>query len=144
MNILEMNHIKKKFDEKTVLKIFNGYKKLVSVRKPRSMNENFLKFREIVKEKNIFDYEVVFVSFSNGFSQQALDAFESESEDIRDTTGNDIQHSLILQKNICENINIKIFAFFIDLILKSCYTATSGYLKMLILRHMLCDSYVFT
>lgn len=49
------------------------------------MNENFLKFREIVKEKNIFDYEVVFVSFSNGFSQQALDAFESESEDIRDT-----------------------------------------------------------
>ena len=51
---------------------------------------------------------------------------------------------LILQKNICENINIKIFAFFIDLILKSCYTATSGYLKMLILRHMLCDSYVFT
>ena len=37
--------------KKTVLKIFNGYKKLVSVRKPRSMNENFLKFREIVKEK---------------------------------------------------------------------------------------------
>ena len=95
-------NIDKQIDEKTVLKIFNGYKKLVSVRKPRSMNENFLKFREIVKEKNIFDYEVVFISFSNGFSQQALDAFESESEDIRDTTGNDIQHSLILQKNICD------------------------------------------
>lgn len=95
-------NIDKQIDEKTVLKIFNGYKKLVSVRKPRSMNENFLKSREIVKEKNIFDYEVVFVSFSNGFSQQALDAFESESEDIRDTTGNDIQHSLILQKNICD------------------------------------------
>ena len=95
-------NIDKQIDEKTVLKIFNGYKKLVSVRKPRSMNENFLKFREIVKEKNIFDYKVVFISFSNGFSQPALDAFESESEDIRDTTGNDIQHSLILQKNICD------------------------------------------
>lgn len=80
-------NIDKQIDEKTVLKIFNGYKKLVSVRKPRSMNENFLKFREIVKEKNIFDYKVVFISFSNGFSQPALDAFESESEDIRDTNG---------------------------------------------------------
>ena len=48
-------NIDKQIDEKTVLKIFNGYKKLVSVRKPRSMNENFLKFREIVKEKNICD-----------------------------------------------------------------------------------------
>ena len=92
-------NIDKQIDEKTVLKIFNGYKKLVSVRKPRSMNENFLKFREIVKEKNIFDYKVVFISFSKWFFiNQALDAFESESEDIRDTTGNDIQHSLILQK----------------------------------------------
>lgn len=34
-------NIDKQIDEKTVLKIFNGYKKLVSVRKPRSMNENF-------------------------------------------------------------------------------------------------------
>ena len=95
-------NIDKQIDEKTVLKIFNGYKKLVSIRKPRSVNENFLKFREFVKEKNIFDYEFVFISFSNGFSQPALDAFENESEEIKNTTGNDIQYRMILQKNICD------------------------------------------
>lgn len=31
----------------------------------------------------------------NGFSQPALDAFENESEDIKDATGNEIQYSLI-------------------------------------------------
>ena len=44
----------------------------------------------------------MFISFSNGFSQPALDAFENESEEIKNTTGNDIQYRMILQKNICD------------------------------------------
>lgn len=44
-------NIEKAIDEKSVLKMFNGYKKLVSQRRPRVGSDNFYTFREIVKEK---------------------------------------------------------------------------------------------
>mgnify|MGYP007031363445 CR=1 FL=1 len=70
-------NIEKAIDEKTVLKMFNGYKKLISQKKPRVGNDNFLNFREVIKEKNIFDYTIEFVVFNNTFSQPAEDVLEN-------------------------------------------------------------------
>ena len=82
--------------------MFNGYKKLISQRRPRVGNDNFFAFREAIKENNIFDYRIEFVVFNNSFSQPAQDALESEIAEIRDTTGNQIKHKVIQQKNICD------------------------------------------
>lgn len=95
-------NIEKAIDEKTVLKMFNGYKKLISQKKPRVGNDNFLNFREVIKEKNIFDYTIEFVVFNNSFSQPAEDVLETEISDIKETTGNHIKYKVIQQKNICD------------------------------------------
>ena len=95
-------NIEKAIDEKTVLKMFNGYKKLVSQRRPRVGSDNFYTFREIVKEKNIFDYRIEFSVFNNSFSQPAQDALESEIDEIKETTGNQIRYKVVQQKNICD------------------------------------------
>ncbi|MDE7426167.1 MAG: AIPR family protein [Lachnospiraceae bacterium] len=95
-------NIEKAIDEKTVLKLFNGYKKLTSQRKPRIANDNFLDFREVIKKENIFNYTIEFVVFNNSFSQPAEDALENEISEIKETTGNQIKYKVIQQKNICD------------------------------------------
>lgn len=95
-------NIEKAIDEKTVLKMFNGYNKLISQKKPRVANDIFLKYREIVKEKSIFDYKFEFVVFNNTFSQPAEDALESQKEEIKEKTGNIIKCNVINHKNICD------------------------------------------
>lgn len=95
-------NIEKAIDEKTVLKMFNGYNKLISQNKPRVANDIFLKYREIVKEKSIFDYKFEFVVFNNTFSQPAEDALESQKEEIKEKTGNIIKCNVINHKNICD------------------------------------------
>ncbi|WP_027206053.1 hypothetical protein [Butyrivibrio fibrisolvens] len=57
-------------DETTVLKLFNGYDKLLSNRNPKVANENFMKYREVVKNEEIFEYEMQFGVFHDSFSQQ--------------------------------------------------------------------------
>lgn len=95
-------NIEKSIDEKTVLKLFNGYRKIVSSRKPRVANENFLRFRDMVKEENIFDYKMIFVSFGNGLSEPAKDALLEEILNIKNATGNDIKYTMACQKDICD------------------------------------------
>lgn len=95
-------NIEKAIDEKTVLKLFNGYKKIVSPRRPKVANENFMNFRDMVKEENIFDYKMIFVVFNNSFSKPAEDVLEEEISGIKETTGNEIKYSVIQQKNICD------------------------------------------
>ncbi len=51
-------NIEKAIDEKTVLKMFNGYNKLIARKNPKVGNDIFLKYRDIVKEKSIFDYKL--------------------------------------------------------------------------------------
>lgn len=54
-------NIEKAIDEKTVLKMFNGYNKLIARKNPKVGNDIFLKYRDIVKEKSIFDYKLEFI-----------------------------------------------------------------------------------
>lgn len=95
-------NIEKAIDEKTVLKMFNGYNKLIAQKKPRVANDIFLKYRELVKEKSIFDYKLEFVVFNNSFSQPAKDALESQIEEIKDKTGNLIKYKVVRHNNICD------------------------------------------
>lgn len=95
-------NIDKRINEDTVLKLFNGYEKLLSTRKPRVANENFLKYREIIKSNDIFKYDVVFVVFHDSFSEQAKDAVESKIASIYSETGNTIQYSINDKKSICD------------------------------------------
>ena len=97
-------NIEKAIDEKTVLKMFNGYNKLIAKKKPRVANDIFLKYREMVKEKSIFDYKLEFVVFNNSFSKPAEDVLESQIEEIKDKTGNLINYKVVQHKNICEAI----------------------------------------
>lgn len=95
-------NIDKAIDEKTVLKMLNGYKKLVSTRQPNVMNENFENFREQIKIQNIFSYRLEFVVFNNSFSAPAKDALEEERRNIKNTTGNNIEYKVVQQRNICD------------------------------------------
>lgn len=95
-------NIEKAIDEKTILKMFNGYKKLIAQKNPKVANDIFLKYREIVKDQSIFDYKFEFVVFNNSFSQPAEDALESEIEEIKGKTGNLIKYKVIQHKNICD------------------------------------------
>jgi hypothetical protein len=95
-------NIEKAIDEKTVLKMFNGYNKLIAKKKPRVANDIFLKYREMVKEKSIFDYKLEFVVFNNSFSKPAEDVLESQIEEIKDKTGNLINYKVVQHKNICD------------------------------------------
>jgi len=96
------SNVDKAIDEKTVLKIFNGYKKLVSKRKPNKANENFLRYRDIVKEECIYNYKLIFVVFHNGLSEPAKDALETNIYEIEEITGNEISTDFIIHKKLCD------------------------------------------
>lgn len=98
----KVKNINKSIDEKTVLKIFNGYNKLVNRRKPRSANEQFMYYRDMVKEKDIFSYKMIFVSFGNPLSAPAEDALKDQVEGIKNSSGNEIKYEVYSQKNICD------------------------------------------
>lgn len=95
-------NIDKDIDERTVLKMFNGYNKLLSNRRPMKANENFMKFRDQVKEESIFNYRFCFVAFLNGFSVPAEDALKLRVGDIYETTGNNICIGTVLKKRVCD------------------------------------------
>lgn len=101
----KITNLSKQIDEKTALKLINGYKKLTSGRKPRKANENFLTYREIVKNQNIFNYEFVFVSFSDGLSENSDDAIQTEFQNIKELTGNSLKLQVEDKKRICDKID---------------------------------------
>lgn len=101
----KITNLSKQIDEKTALKLINGYKKLTSGRKPRKANENFLNYREIVKNQNIFNYEFIFVSFSDGLSDNSDDALQTELQNIKDLTGNSLKIQVEDKKRICDKID---------------------------------------
>lgn len=101
----KITNLSKQIDEKTALKLINGYKKLTSARKPKKANENFLNYREIVKGQNIFNYEFVFVSFSDGLSENSDDAIQTEFQNIKDLTGNSLKLQVEDKKRICDKID---------------------------------------
>lgn len=101
----KITNLSKQIDEKTGLKLINGYKKLTSARKPRKANENFLNYREIVKNQNIFNYEFVFVSFSDGLSENSDDAIQTEFQNIKELTGNSLKLLIEDKKRICDKID---------------------------------------
>lgn len=101
----KITNLSKQIDEKTALKLINGYKKLTSGRKPRKANDNFLNFRDTVKNKSIFNYEFVFVSFSDGLSDNSDDALQTELENIKKLTGNSLKIQVEDKKRICDKID---------------------------------------
>lgn len=101
----KVGNITKGIEEATVLKIINGYKKLTSTRKPTKCNENFLNYRDRIKEENIFDYELIFVSFTDGLSVNAQDSLDTSISEIRELTGNRLEYIVDDKKRICDKID---------------------------------------
>lgn len=92
-------------NETVALKLLNGYKKLNSNRKPMKANELFTDYYNRVKSENIFSYEFVFVSFSDGLTPNAIDALETEIATIKLNTGNNISYSVYDKKKICDMVD---------------------------------------
>lgn len=101
----KISNIEKAIDEKTALKIQNGYKKLVSTRKPRVANERFLSYWIEIKDKNIFNYQYIFISYTDELSQQANDSLTTHIDDVKNSTGNEIKVETITKKRICDLID---------------------------------------
>lgn len=114
----KVKNIDKAIDETTVLKTLNGYKKLTSGRKPRKANENFLNFRQLIKERTIFNYEFIFVAYTDGLSQPALDALTIQTENIKKETGNEIKYQEIIKKKICDLLDKSQKRYAVDITLK--------------------------
>ncbi len=98
-------NIDKRIDEKTALKIENGYSKLTAPRKPRVANERFISFWKEIKENNIFNYKYIFVSYTDGLSVQAQDSLDTHIESVKNSTGNYIHIDTITKKRICDLID---------------------------------------
>ena len=101
----KVSNIDKAIDEKAALKIENGYKKLIANRKPRVANERFLAYWEDIKDKDIFNYKYIFVSYSNDLSAQAKDSLMLHIQETKDSTGNEIQIETVTKKKICDMID---------------------------------------
>ncbi len=101
----KVKNIDKAIDETTVLKLHNGYKKLTSNRKPKKANEIFLHFYELIKEKSIFSYEFIFVSYGNGLSEHANDSLSTVIDSLKQETGNEIKYQVITKKKICDRMD---------------------------------------
>lgn len=101
----KQSNIDKYIDEKTVLKIENGYRKLTSLKKPRVANERFISFWNEIKDNNIFSYTYVFVSYTNGLTHPAKDDLDTYIENIKNATGNEIHTKMITKKRICDLID---------------------------------------
>lgn len=114
----KIKNIDKAIDETTALKIINGYKKLTSGRKPKKANDNFLSFRDLVKQKTIFNYEFFFVSYTNGLSEPAEDALLTETESIKKETGNEIKRQIVTKKKICDLLDKSQKRYAVDISLK--------------------------
>lgn len=101
----KVTNIDKAIDEKTVLKLINGYNKLTSVRKPKVTNELFLDHWGKIKDKDIFNYKFVFVSYTDGFSCSADEAMNTYIFKIKEKTGNEISSKIINKKHICDLVD---------------------------------------
>lgn len=101
----KVGNITKKIEESTALKLVNGYKKLTSNRKSNIASENFKYYREMVKNESIFNYEFIFVSFTEELSVNAKDALHTSISDIKSLTGNIIECSVEDKKKICDKID---------------------------------------
>lgn len=101
----KVGNVNKQIEETTVLKIVNGYKKLTSNRKNLKVNENFNNYRNIIKEENIFHYEFVFVSFTDGLSINAKDSLDTSISEIKELTGNKIEYVIDDKKKICDKVD---------------------------------------
>ncbi len=101
----KQSNIDKNIDEKTALKIINGYKKLTSSRKPRVANDSFVSFWDEIKKRNLFNYTFVFVSYSNDLSRQAQEALDFHIESVKNSTGNEIKIETVAKKRICDLID---------------------------------------
>ena len=101
----KQSNIDKAVDEKTALKIVNGYQKLTSQRKPRVANDAFIGYWSEIKHTNIFSYKYIFVSYTGGLSRQAQDALETHIESVKEATGNEIKIETITKKRICDLID---------------------------------------
>lgn len=101
----KQSNIDKGIDERTILKMINGYNKLTSSRKPRVANEAFVSYWQEIKERNIFNYRYFFVCYTNGFTPQAEDALCSHIEEVKNKTGNEIKIQAITKKRICDLID---------------------------------------
>lgn len=100
-----IRNISKQIDEKTALKLINGYKKLISSREPSKGNVNFKNFREMIKDENIFLYEFCFVSYTDVLSDHAKDALETEKSDSSNILGITIIYDVIDKKKICDKFD---------------------------------------
>lgn len=89
-------------DETTALKLLNGYKKLTSSNTLKKANDNFLTYKERIKEESIFNYDFVFVCYQDTLSIQAKDDLDVGIEEIKNTTGNEIKVIAIDKKKICD------------------------------------------
>jgi hypothetical protein len=92
----------KQIDETTVLKLINGYNKLTATRKPIKANENFLTYRNMIKEKDIFSYRFVFVAFQDSFSEHAYDALQTFIQEVQEESGNTIKYDIYDKKKTCD------------------------------------------
>ena len=101
----KVGNVNKQIEETTVLKIVNGYKKLTSNRKNLKVNENFNNYRNIIKEENIFHYEFVFVSFTDGLSINAKESLDTSISEIKELTGNKIEYVIDDKKKICDKVD---------------------------------------
>lgn len=101
----KIDNINKNIDETTVLKLINGYRKLISERKPRKANENFLAYYERIKKENIFSYQFYFVSFTDELTGNAVDALETEINNISIATGNKVEYFVHDKRKICDKMD---------------------------------------
>ena len=86
-------NINKKIGKDEILSFLHGYNICAGGPRPRRMNKALAEKLEEIKDSGIFSFNLVFVSFSEGLSQEAEDCLASELQRVKNT-GNDVAWTL--------------------------------------------------
>ena len=113
-----INNISGKIDEKTGMKLTNGFNKLMQIKKPKVSNPSFEYYWEKVKNEQIFNYKFIFVVFHDGFSDSCSEHLSNFIDDYKGKTGSSIELHIFDKKRICEIIESKKGNNLVDINLK--------------------------
>ena len=83
-------NINTEISEETVLKLWNGFEKLLSDEELGRINEGFKRHRENLKDTEVFRYNLVFACFTAGLGQHAEESLKVKTKKFEKDNGSSI------------------------------------------------------
>ncbi len=101
--------LNKEIEQADILKTINGFKALIGKNEPINANQKFIEHRENLKDKEIYNFRLMFISFNKGIVSN-LEVLENFKNEFVEDYGGDMAIEIFDKKkvsNVYEKINRK-------------------------------------